>query len=616
MYTVTFYSYKGGVGRTMALVNVAVLLAKLGRRVLVVDFDLEAPGLPSYQVFRGTECRRGIVDYVTSYRTTGVAPIASEYITQCEVDGNPLWLMPAGDHTRRGYSESLQSIDWQDLYEHQSGFLMFEDLKQQWAQYEGAGFDYVLIDSRTGHTDVGGICTRQLPDAVVVMFVPNEQNIDGLAPIVESIRAQNKKNSKPITLHFCPSNVPDLDDEKHILGDLLEEAKKKLGYEREPASIIHNYGSLEILTQTAFALSRPSSRLTKEFDTLRTSIIAANFSDREGALVALRQMPATFDWARKNQKPGKPEEIRANAIDIRRNHPRDGEIAFLAARVFGYIGEQDEELSALGTAIEVGSDVNRARLGRARLHLMAGRKDDAHSDLIEVLSSQAATVFELVPALQMALRVDSFWLTAVDKALDRPDSEYKTLATLSRFIMTQRDALPALARRMVQSIKSPMLSISQQQEARNMAVLSFIGSGDFVQAKRLLVETGAVPASLQDQFNLTMAEWGIAKKPSIEAFKLLAQRLATETPPGKLSANHHQCFALVLIVLGQAEAAEKELVAAKARISAGEMDFSCWRYLNVNGEAMVEDLNAMRAAVSQDKSIVPTFLENVPVTVH
>ncbi len=48
MYVVTFYSYKGGVGRTMALANVAALLAQDGRRVLVVDFDLEAPGVPSY----------------------------------------------------------------------------------------------------------------------------------------------------------------------------------------------------------------------------------------------------------------------------------------------------------------------------------------------------------------------------------------------------------------------------------------------------------------------------------------------------------------------------------------------------------------------------------------
>ena len=42
---VTFYSYKGGTGRTMALANIAWLLACNGYQVLTIDWDLEAPGL-------------------------------------------------------------------------------------------------------------------------------------------------------------------------------------------------------------------------------------------------------------------------------------------------------------------------------------------------------------------------------------------------------------------------------------------------------------------------------------------------------------------------------------------------------------------------------------------
>jgi MinD-like ATPase involved in chromosome partitioning or flagellar assembly len=45
---VTFYSYKGGAGRTLALANVAVLMARQGHRVLVADFDLEAPGMSRF----------------------------------------------------------------------------------------------------------------------------------------------------------------------------------------------------------------------------------------------------------------------------------------------------------------------------------------------------------------------------------------------------------------------------------------------------------------------------------------------------------------------------------------------------------------------------------------
>jgi len=403
-----------------------------------------------------------------------------------------------------------------------------------------------------------------------------------------------------------------LDDEKHILSDLLEKAKKKLGDDREPASIVHSYGSLEILTQSAFVLSRPNSRLTKEYDALRSCIISKNFTDREGALVALSRMPGLLEWARKNGRQDIRGEVRKDTIDIRRHHVRNGEIAFLAARVFSDLGEQDQELEALTTAVEFGSEINQAHLARAGLHLMARRNDEARADLLEVLSSQVATVFELAPALQLAARLESYWLDAVDKALDRPDSEFKTLVTLSTFIMTQRNALPALARRMMQSIGSAQLSDMQRQRARNYAVLSLIGSGAFARALEVLKspETG----TLEDQFNMAIAQWGLSKAIPRSAFEEIAKRLAKETPsPG---ANFHQCYALALGVLGQSEAAEREIESAKAQISAGGIDFSCWQYLNVSGDGMVDDLTDMRAQIDKGSALQPPFLQIVPDTVH
>ena len=55
MYVITFYSFKGGVGRTLALVNVGAHLALQGKSVLLVDFDLEAPGLDSFPAFRAEQ---------------------------------------------------------------------------------------------------------------------------------------------------------------------------------------------------------------------------------------------------------------------------------------------------------------------------------------------------------------------------------------------------------------------------------------------------------------------------------------------------------------------------------------------------------------------------------
>ncbi len=66
---VTFYSYKGGVGRSMALANTAVLLARQGKRVLVVDWDLEAPGLERYfTYFKSEDPNKGLLDLLIESR--------------------------------------------------------------------------------------------------------------------------------------------------------------------------------------------------------------------------------------------------------------------------------------------------------------------------------------------------------------------------------------------------------------------------------------------------------------------------------------------------------------------------------------------------------------------
>ena len=71
---ISFHSFKGGVGRTMALVNAAVELAQRGRRVLAVDFDLEAPRLDTFDILRTAPDRPGIVDFVGEHVNTGQAP--------------------------------------------------------------------------------------------------------------------------------------------------------------------------------------------------------------------------------------------------------------------------------------------------------------------------------------------------------------------------------------------------------------------------------------------------------------------------------------------------------------------------------------------------------------
>ena len=59
----TFYSVKGGVGRTTTAAVLAGRLAEQGERVLVVDLDLESPGLSSAVLDEATHPRFGVSDW-------------------------------------------------------------------------------------------------------------------------------------------------------------------------------------------------------------------------------------------------------------------------------------------------------------------------------------------------------------------------------------------------------------------------------------------------------------------------------------------------------------------------------------------------------------------------
>src|ERR1700752_5110062 len=76
MKTITFYSYKGGVGRSLALANIATRLAEFDKSVCLLDFDLEAPGLhykfSSY--LNAQEINKGIVDYIYQFSNSGSLP--------------------------------------------------------------------------------------------------------------------------------------------------------------------------------------------------------------------------------------------------------------------------------------------------------------------------------------------------------------------------------------------------------------------------------------------------------------------------------------------------------------------------------------------------------------
>lgn len=180
---ITFYSYKGGVGRTQALANIGTLLTRWGYKVLCVDWDLEAPGLDRYfHRWLKQPQNPGVVELIHAH-VERKKPRWQEYVVELKLGSAelPLHLMPAGiqDDT---YKRSIQSLDWASLYEKHALGDFLERMRDEWRE----SYDFILIDSRTGITDIGGICTIQLPDQLVLLFTANHQSLEGIVDVWRS----------------------------------------------------------------------------------------------------------------------------------------------------------------------------------------------------------------------------------------------------------------------------------------------------------------------------------------------------------------------------------------------------------------------------------------------
>jgi MinD-like ATPase involved in chromosome partitioning or flagellar assembly len=187
---ISFYSYKGGVGRSFLLANVAVLLARWGYRVLCIDWDIEAPGLDEYfRPWLGPRERPGLVDLVARFSAERSADWRA-HVSTLQLPGTKraLDLITAGT-PGTDLATRIQAIDWRDLYDNQAFGAYVETMRCEWKE----AYDLVLVDCRTGITDIGGICTVHLPDILVAVFTANQQNLGGVKHVIEMAEARRSK---------------------------------------------------------------------------------------------------------------------------------------------------------------------------------------------------------------------------------------------------------------------------------------------------------------------------------------------------------------------------------------------------------------------------------------
>ncbi|WP_131766016.1 P-loop ATPase, Sll1717 family [Candidatus Protofrankia californiensis] len=178
---VTFYSLRGGVGRSTALAYAARILAR-EHRVLCVDMDLEAPGLAAlFGVEEALTDGQGVVPLLVNI-DLGAEPDITEHLVRVDRDAE-LYLLPAGLPTPN-YARQLAQIDPAAYYRED-----FNPLRALMSRIRSLrlSFDVILLDARTGISPLSAPLLFDLADLAVVAFFPHPQSFRGTRALVRAL---------------------------------------------------------------------------------------------------------------------------------------------------------------------------------------------------------------------------------------------------------------------------------------------------------------------------------------------------------------------------------------------------------------------------------------------
>lgn len=170
---ISIHSYRGGTGKSNLTANLAASFASSGKRVAVVDTDIQSPGIHMLFGLEDTEELKTLNDYL--WERCSILETAADVTPAALTGGGRVWLVPsslkAGEIAkvlREGYNVGLLSDGFRDL---------MDDL----------ALDYLLIDTHPGLNEET-LLSIAISDELVILLRPDRQDFQGTAVTVEVAR--------------------------------------------------------------------------------------------------------------------------------------------------------------------------------------------------------------------------------------------------------------------------------------------------------------------------------------------------------------------------------------------------------------------------------------------
>jgi cellulose biosynthesis protein BcsQ len=204
---VSFYSFKGGVGRTTTLGIIARQLARLGHHVVVMDLDLEAPGLGR---FFDVKTDRGVLDLLSAHAAAGTIDLEDPelYSAMIEEGKGRVTVYPVGPMDW-SYVERLACLDYAPRASAEPSAVeaalraILGDVKRRVKP------DYIFLDARAGLHDLGGLSLHALAHVDVLVGRASRATLDGFQLVLAALTRRRHDQDRRVVIvqSFVPLPV-------------------------------------------------------------------------------------------------------------------------------------------------------------------------------------------------------------------------------------------------------------------------------------------------------------------------------------------------------------------------------------------------------------------------
>lgn len=201
---ITFFSLRGGVGRSTAMVHSASELSRLGYKVVCLDADFEAPSLDrQFGIESSSLNSPGLLQTLVELE---MSPDSGMDILNrlIRVGDDDLYVFPAGqiDHE---YIKTLRWLDTEVWYTGDTNpftnlisILRESDLKP----------DYILVDARTGFNQINAPMLFRESDLAVIVMSPTEQSFRGNEILAAGLRKSVNFRGNAVEWRYILSPIP------------------------------------------------------------------------------------------------------------------------------------------------------------------------------------------------------------------------------------------------------------------------------------------------------------------------------------------------------------------------------------------------------------------------